>query len=123
MAGFTIKPTRQLLQERGLLKDGKVQKFIDSECIRHMDKYTPMQTGFLKRSVILGTIIGSGILKYIASYSRPVYYNNTGRGVEGTANGGKRGRKWFEVMKTFHLSEIVEGAKKVAKAVKAKTRR
>lgn len=112
-----------MLKERGLLKDGKVQKFIDSECIRHMDKYTPMQTGFLKRSIILGSIIGSGILKYIASYSRSVYYNNAGRGVEGTANGGKRGRKWFEVMKTFHLSEIVEGAKKVAKAVKAKARR
>lgn len=123
MAGFTIKPTAQLLKERGLQKDGKVQKYIDSECIRHMDKYTPMQTGFLKRSVILGTFIGSGILKYIASYSRSVYYNNTGRGVEGTANGGKRGRKWFEVMKAFHLSEIIEGAKKLAKAEKAQKRR
>ena len=71
MAGFTIKPTRQLLQERGLLEGGKVQKFIDSECIRHMDKYTPFQTGFLKRSVILGTVIGSGILRYVASYIDP----------------------------------------------------
>lgn len=88
-----------------------------------MDKYTPMQTGFLKRSVTLGTIIGSGILKYIASYSRSVYYNNTGRGVEGTANGGKRGRKWFEVMKTFHLSEIIEGVKKLTKAIKAQKRK
>ena len=123
MAGFTIKPTRQLLQERGLLEGGKVQKFIDSECIRHMDKYTPFQTGFLKRSVILGTVIGSGILRYVASYSRSVYYNNAGRGVEGTARGGRRGRRWFEVMKTFHLSEIIEGAKRIAGAVKAQKRR
>ncbi len=79
--GFTIKPTEQLLRERGLQKGGKVQKFIDSECIRHMDKYTPFQTGFLKRSVILGSVIGSGILRYIASYSRSVYYNNAGRGI------------------------------------------
>ncbi len=121
--GFTIKPTRQLLQERGLLEGGKVQKFIDSECIRHMDKYTPFQTGFLKRSVILGSVIGSGILRYVAPYSRSVYYNNAGRGVEGTARGGRRGRRWFEVMKTFHLSEIIEGAKKIAGAVKAQKRR
>lgn len=121
--GFTIKPTRQLLRERGLLEGGKVQKFIDSECIRHMDKYTPFQTGFLKRSVILGTVIGSGILRYVASYSRSVYYNNAGRGIEGTARGGRRGRRWFEVMKTFHLSEIIEGAKRIAGAVKAQKRR
>ncbi len=121
--GFTIKPTEQLLRERGLQKGGKVQKFIDSECIRHMDKYTPFQTGFLKRSVILGSVIGSGILRHIAPYSRSVYYNNAGRGIEGTARGGKRGRKWFEVMKTFHLSEIIEGAKKLAGAIKAQKRR
>lgn len=121
--GFTIKPTEQLLRERGLQKGGKVQKFIDSECIRHMDKYTPFQTGFLKRSVILGSVIGSGILRYVAPYSRSVYYNNAGRGVEGTARGGRRGRRWFEVMKTFHLSEIIEGAKKIAGAVKAQKRR
>jgi len=123
MAGFTIKPTRQLLQERGLLEGGKVQKFIDSECIRHMDKYTPFQTGFLKRSVVLGSVIGSGILRYIATYSRSVYYNNAGRGIEGTARGGQRGRRWFEVMKTFHISEIIEGAKKIAKAEKVQKRR
>ena len=110
------------MQERGLLEGGKVQKFIDSECIRHMAKYTPFRTGHLIQSVILGTVIGSGILKYVAAYARSVYYNNAGRGIEGTANGGKRGRKWFEVMKTFHLSEIVEGAKKIAKAEKAKVR-
>lgn len=123
MAGFTIKPTRLLLQERGLLEGGKVQKFIDSECIRHMDKYTPMQTGFLKRSVILGSVIGSGILRYVAPYSRSVYYNNAGRGIEGTARGGSRGRRWFEVMKTFHLSEIIEGAKKIAGAAKVQKMR
>ena len=116
MAGFTIKPTRQLLQERGLLEGGKVQKSIDSECIRHMDKYTPFQTGFLKRSVILGTVIGSGILRYVASYSRSVYYNNAGRGVEGTARGGLRGRNWFERMKAACSKLILDGARKISGA-------
>lgn len=114
--GFSIKPTEQLLRERGLQKGGKVQKFIDSECIRHMDKYTPFQTGFLKRSVILGSVIGSGILRYIASYSRSVYYNNSGRGIEGTAKGGLRGRNWFERMKAACLKIILDGARKISGA-------
>lgn len=116
MAGFTIKPTRQLLRERGLLEGGKVQKFIDSECIRHMDKYTPFQTGFLKRSVILGTVIGSGILRYVAPYARQNYYNNAGRGNGGTAKGGLRGRLWFERMKAACRKLILDGARKIAGA-------
>ncbi len=116
MAGFTIKPTEELLKKRGLQNGGKVQKFIDSECIRCMDKYTPMQTGFLKRSVILGSVIGSGILRYVASYARSVYYGNTGRGKEGTARGGLRGRNWFERMKAACLKFILDGAQKISGA-------
>lgn len=110
---FSIKPTEQLLRERGLQRGGKVQKFIDSECIRHMDKYTPFQTGFLKRSVILGSVIGSGILRYVASYSRSVYYNNAGRGIEGTAHGGLRGPKWWERMKAVYGDIILRSAAKL----------
>ena len=111
--GFTIKPTRQLLQERGLLEGGKVQKFIDSECIRHMDKYTPFRTGFLKRSVILGSVIGSGILRSIVTSSRSVYYNNAGRGIEGTSKGGLRGPKWWERMKAVYGDIILRSAAKL----------
>jgi len=113
---FSIKPTEQLLRDRGLQKGGKVQKFIDSECIRCMDKYTPMQTGFLKRSVILSSVIGSGILKYVALYARSAYYNNAGRGKEGTARGGLRGRNWFERMKAAYLKSILDGARKISGA-------
>ncbi len=116
MAGFTIKPTEELLKKRGLQNGGKVQKFIDSECIRCMDKYTPFQTGFLKRSVILGTTIGTGILRYIATYSRAVYYTNAGRGKQGTANGGLRGPKWLERMKAVFGKLILAKAAKLCGA-------
>lgn len=118
MAGFTIKPTAQLLKERGLQKGGKVQKYIDSECIRHMDKYTPMRSGDLKKSVILGSVIGSGILKYVVPYARQNYYHNAGRGNEGTANGGLRGRLWFERMKAACLKPILDGARKISGAIR-----
>ncbi len=116
MAGFTIKPTEELLKKRGLQSGGKVQKFIDSECIRCMDKYTPFQTGFLKRSVILGTVIGTGILRYIATYARAVYYTNAGRGKQGNAKGGLRGREWFERMKAVYGKLILTNAAKLCGA-------
>ena len=113
---FTIKSTEQLLRERGLNKGGKVQKFIDSEVIRCMDPFTPFRSGTLKKSATLGTVIGSGLIKYTAPYARKNYYENAGRGTEGTQNGGRRGRKWFERMKPVYLSTILSGAAKIAGA-------
>ncbi len=116
MAGFTIKPVEQLLQERGLQPGGKVQKFIDSECIRCMDKYTPFRSGVLKKSVTLGTVIGSGKLRQIAPYARRNYYHNAGRGTEGMAYGGLRGPKWFERMKAAFGKLILAGATRLSGA-------
>ena len=113
---FKIKSTEQLLRERGLNKGGKVQKFIDSEVIRCMDPFTPFRSGTLKKSATLGTVIGSGLIKYTAPYARKNYYENAGRGTEGTQNGGRRGRKWFERMKPVYLSTILSGAAKIAGA-------
>ncbi|MGN0610055.1 MAG: minor capsid protein [Oscillospiraceae bacterium] len=113
---FTIKSTEQLLRERGLNKGGKVQKFIDSEVIRCMDPFTPFRSGTLKKSATLGTVIGSGLIKYTAPYARRNYYENAGRGTEGIQKGGRRGRKWFERMKLVYLSSILSGAAKIAGA-------
>lgn len=113
---FKIKPTDQLLNERGLNRGGKVQKFIDSEVIRCMDPFTPFRSGFLKRSALLATVIGSGLIKYVAPYARRNYYENAGRGKEGTENGGKRGRLWFERIKPIYLNDILSKAAKLAGA-------
>lgn len=85
-----------------------VQKMVDSEVLRQSDLYVPMRTGMLKKSGILGTVIGEGIVKYIAPYARQNYYTNAGRGQEGTQNGGLRGKYWFERMKADHKDEIRE---------------
>ena len=83
-----------------------VQKMVDSEVLRQSDPYVPMRTGMLKKSGILGTVIGDGIVKYIAPYARQNYYTNAGSGQEGTHNGGLRGKYWFERMKADHKDEI-----------------
>ena len=85
-----------------------VQKMVDSEVLRQSDPYVPMRTGMLKKSGILGTVIGEGVVKYIAPYARQNYYTNAGRGREGTQNGGLRGKYWFERMKADHKDEIRE---------------
>lgn len=89
----------------------EAQKYVDSECLRYSDKYTPMLTGYMKRSGTLGTVIGSGELKYTAPYARVQYYTNAGRGRQGTSKGGTRGKLWFERMKVNHKKDIMKGVR------------
>ena len=113
---FKIKPTAELLRERGLQPGGRAQKYVDSEVIRCVDKYVPFNTGFLKKSVRLGSVIGSGVLKYVAPYARKNYYENAGKGKQGlnaAKKKGFRGRLWFERMKVVYLQHILEGVAKV----------
>lgn len=106
--------TQEIIRRRGLDKGGRVQKFIDSEVIRYCDPMVPFRTGFLKNSAISGTVIGSGVIKYIAKYARKQYYENGGHGTEGVNNGGTRGRLWFARMKEKYKRVILDGAKRIA---------
>ena len=104
----------KILAKRNLETGGKVQKYIDSTVLRKCERYVPKRTGTLLRSGQLSTIIGSGEVKYRTPYCRNVYYNNAGRGAEGTARGGLRGRKWFERMKAAHARSILRGAAQIS---------
>lgn len=70
-----------------------------------MDPLTPRRTGMLIKSGTLGTVIGSGTLKYLAPYARRQYY-------EGKSQ-GQRGKRWFERMKTAHRAVILQGAQRI----------
>lgn len=84
----------------------EAQKFVDQECLRHMDPLTPRRTGMLIKSGILGTVIGSGDIRYLAPYARRQYYEGRSR--------GQRGKKWFERMKAAHGKVILQGAQRIA---------
>lgn len=109
----------------------RVQKFIDSECIRLMAQYTPMQKSHLQKSITFGTRVGSGIIFYNSPYARYQYYGKLMvSSVTGSAwarNGetkvltgkdliySKRQhpnaqKRWFETMKTNHKRQILRGA-------------
>ena len=71
---FEMKSDGQLMNERGMNIGGRVQRFIDQECIRLMDPYTPRRQGNLIKAATLGTKIGSGIIVQAAPQARYLYY-------------------------------------------------
>ena len=123
----------------------KAQAFIDSECMRLMVPYTPRRNGLLEESVKLGTVLGSGELRYLSPYARYLYYGEiygpnipiyegeqlvgffspkgkkkhpTGRAlIYDTSRHPLAGKKWFERMKADHADEIRAGAAKIAGGV------
>lgn len=88
----------------------RMQKFVDSEVLRYCSALIPFQTGMLDRSGKLGTVIGSGLVQYIAPYAAKQYYDTA----ESRPYDSNRGAKWFERMKVAHKTDILNGAKKMA---------
>lgn len=111
------------------------QEFIDSECIRCMNKYAPMRNGILVRSAVLGTRIGSGKIYQVAPYARYQYYGKlmvsritgssyarqgeskvlTDKDLQYSTLRHQEAQKlWFEKMKTEHGEAILRGAARIA---------
>ncbi len=86
------------------------QGFVDTECIRRMKPYTPMQTGVLQSSATIGTVIGSGEIHQVAPYAHRLYYgDNFNFNKSKHSNAGPR---WFDRMKADHKDSILRGVKK-----------
>lgn len=129
MSGMVIKTPRGQVVQQGKNKAqlvwndeyaanrtkgfNRVQVYVDNEVLRRCDPYVPMDTGVLKKSGTLGTVVGSGEVVYNAPYARRQYYTNSGDGNHNQS--GLRGSYWFERMKADHKREILEGAKNVVK--------
>lgn len=132
-----MKATDILMKKRGILPMGRVQKFIDQECIRLMAPYTPRKSGLLEKAATLGTKIGSGEINQISPYARFQYYGkvmvSSITGSPWASKGEKKiltdrdlqydtsihplaGKMWFERMKADKKDQILEGARKVAGA-------
>lgn len=137
-----IKNIVTLGKDRGLGDMGRVQKFVDQECIRQMAPYTPFLNGALEKSATLSTVIGSGEVKQNTPYARYQYYGQvygpnipvfengmivgffspkgqkkhpTGRPLHYNRTGHpKAGAMWFDRMKADRKDDILNGARKVA---------
>lgn len=116
-------------------KFGTAQEFVDSECIRLMKPYTPAESMVLSKSPVLGTKIGTGVIKQVAPYARYQYYGMlmvssvTGSSYAkkgesktltskplkySTKRHALAGKMWFERMKADKKDQILRGAAKYA---------
>ena len=132
---------KELREKQKMLNSGgAVQQFIDSEVLRLMVPYTPMDTGAMIQSATAGTVIGSGKIEYNSPYARYLYYGEiygpnipikengkivgywsppkktpTGRPLTySTERHSLAGKLWFERMKADHRDEILNGAMAIA---------
>ena len=84
------------------------QAIVDSEVLRYCSPLIPLRTSMLEKSGILGTVIGSGEVRYIAPHARKQYYHTAlTRDYD-----PRRGAKWFERMKPAHKADIQRAAEK-----------
>lgn len=88
----------------------RAQQYVDNEVLRFCSARVPFQTGMLQKSGILGTVVGSGEVRYIAPYSAFQYY----RTAQSRSYDANRGSKWFERGKAAERERILRGAKRLA---------
>ena len=125
------KNVQQLIEERGLNKGGKTQKYIDTQVIKYDKKYCYFESGHLADAH--GTVPGSGKVVHNDPYARYLYYGFvmvdpvTGspwarKNVKKIKTARKlrykgiRGPLWFERMKADEGDKILKGACHVAGA-------
>ena len=88
----------------------RAQQYVDSEVLRLSAPLIPIRSSMLIKSGQLGTVIGSGLVRWIAAHARKQYYDTaTSRPYD-----PRRGAYWFERMKAVHNTQIVNGAKRMA---------
>jgi len=95
----------------------KAQMFVDSEVLRLSEPYLPFQSGMLRTSGILGTVIGSGEVVWNSPYARYLYYGKVmvGKAPKKVTNkdltyyfAPMRGAFWFERMKKDKGQSILD---------------
>lgn len=101
------------MKKFGIDKRGRVQQFVDTECLRLTNEKMPKDTGALIRSGIDNTIIGSGEIRYRTPYARRLYYHPEYN--FSTEKNPEAGAYAFERMKQQYKKQILAGAKKIAK--------
>lgn len=84
------------------------QKTVDSEVLRGCATRVPFRTGMLQKSGTLGTVVGSGQVRWITPYAKTVYYRKN-LGSNGEA---QRGGYWFERWKNAEGAALVAKIKK-----------
>lgn len=113
----------KFLRQRNLELGGRVQQYIDKECLRLIEPYVPFRTGALTRSGQTLTQIGSGMIRYKPastggrtdkSYAARLYYGK--RFKFNKSFHPEAGAFWFKRMVEAKKDQILRGACEIAGA-------
>ena len=88
----------------------RAQMWLDNEVLKDSTPYVPRRDGYLERSGIAGTKIGSGLLVYEIPYARAHYYGHFKHTLQAHP---KATRLWFETAKSINKAKWIAGAKKL----------
>lgn len=73
------------------------QEKLDAQVIADSNYYCPLKTGTLQRSAIIGSVTGSGTVRWVTPYARRQYY---GVGFDRSKDPNPNATaKWFEAAK------------------------
>jgi len=78
------------------------QKAVDAKVLQDSNFYIPMDSGSLKNSGIISTVIGSGVVQWSAPYAAEQYYGKPNKSHQKNPNARMM---WFEVAKSVKLKE------------------
>jgi len=93
-----INPAQIASRIEGRLK--KVQAQLDVQVMKDSNYFCPEDTSKLQQSVILGTKIGSGCLRWQSPYAASQYYEHPYKSTQKNPNACT---KWFEAAKMRFL--------------------
>lgn len=88
------------------------QAWLDSRVLEDSNYYAPMRTGALKKTGILGTTIGEGVVQWIAPYARKRYYDVTAK--ISKAENPNAQAMWFEAAKAQNEAQWINGVRRIA---------
>lgn len=101
-----MKPTNAIMVDLGIDADGRIQRFLVDDCIRHMDKYIPMRSGNLA-----GTYTTTSTsVTYTMPYARYQYYgvSKNGKALKYKTNKHKEaGPYWDRRMVSAEIQNVV----------------
>jgi len=129
-----IRTVEELIRVRGLQPGGPVQETVDIEVMRYMTDYMPRrQAGELEHLMVTATIVGSGEVKIDGPFAHYLHegilYVDSVTGSPWSrkddtkvptdreltyAGAPKRGKKFFDRMKTDHKEDILKAAQAAA---------
>lgn len=113
MKSLQIDPIQKIKLKHLINKDGKAQRYFTHLVRKQCDPYVPFDNGPLKNTAVED----DHSITYVQPYASKNYYENEGRGRQGTTkqNGRKglnthctRGKLWDKRMWADHGSEIVD---------------